>query len=487
MRYLIVLLLAGCVAVPPIQKQEEAGEFDMSIQSFLREQQVKNESKYGGESWWNDYLNAWQLGAGGLARWMNAAPSRYRDWDPTDANFVGQRLSFLQDVESGGSGLFGINELRPVAETAADIAPYAIAGSALYGGGAALMGSGAAGSAAAGGTAAAGGGGAAAAGGGGAALGGGSALGSLGATGGVFGGAATGAGLATGVSPGLVGGAAGLGALGGSTFGNAATGAGIAGATPVAAPVSPTASGAGDMFGSGAVYDTGAAALTAPAATSALPAFLTNPQVLGTAAGALLGSGVLGGGGQAGTVQTEEGLPDWLLPYAKQNLDRYTTELQNYQVDPYGVMPSAMKEFQNTISGMYLDPAQNKYLEDYFRLGSERIRSNLSPSFGHMQAFGQHSGYNEALSRGLGDFATGLYGGNYAKERDRQTQMTAAAPSFLGQASTAQFAPYQQYLSTIGNLGKKKEQPYFDNPMANILGGGALGYGLGQLFQPKKS
>lgn len=251
--------------------------------------------------------------------------------------------------------------------------------------------------------------------------------------------------------------------------------------------------GAGSAGAAGGLYSAPSPA-SSPAPTTAasttakggLASFLANPLVLGTAGGVLLGSGILGGGGEAGKTTTEEGLPDWLIPYARPALDRYTNELQSYQTDPQGIMPSAMKEFKNTISGMYLDPSTNKYLEDYFRLGSERIKGALSPSFGHMQAFGQHSGYNEALSRGLGDFATGLYGGNYSKERDRQNQMTASAPSFLGQSSTAQFAPYQQYLNTVGNLGKKKEQPYFDNPMGNILGGGMLGWGLGQMFQPKK-
>jgi hypothetical protein len=142
-----------------------------------------------------------------------------------------------------------------------------------------------------------------------------------------------------------------------------------------------------------------------------------------------------------------------------------------------------MKEFQNTISGMYLDPSTNKYLEDYFKLGAERIKGSLSPSFGHMQAFGQHSGYNESLSRGLGDFATGLYGGNYAKERDRQTQLTAAAPAFLGQSSQAAFQPYSQYLGTVGSLGKKKDEPYFNNPFGNILGGALTGGVLGGMFK----
>jgi hypothetical protein len=142
-----------------------------------------------------------------------------------------------------------------------------------------------------------------------------------------------------------------------------------------------------------------------------------------------------------------------------------------------------MQEFQKTINGGYLSPESNPYLSDYFRLGSERVKSSLSPTFGHMQAFGHHSGYNEALSRGLGDLAVGIYGGAYEKERDRQNQMVGAAPAFLGQSSTAAFAPYQQYLSTVGSLGKKKEQPFFDNPFGNAMGGALAGSMFGSFFK----
>jgi hypothetical protein len=247
--------------------------------------------------------------------------------------------------------------------------------------------------------------------------------------------------------------------------GAGALGAGTALAAPAGAPAAPAAATAGTAAAGG---------------LGGIGNLLSSPVALGMGAGALLGG--LGGSEQAGTVTTEEGLPDWLKAYAKPALDKYSTDLQNYQIDPYGVMPSAMKEFQNTISGMYLDPSTNKYLEDYFKLGAERIKGSLSPSFGHMQAFGQHSGYNESLSRGLGDFATGLYGGNYAKERDRQTQLTASAPAFIGQSSQAAFQPYSQYLQTVGSLGKKKDEPYFENPFGNILGGALAGGSLGRIW-----
>lgn len=224
---------------------------------------------------------------------------------------------------------------------------------------------------------------------------------------------------------------------------------------------------------------------TPPPATTDWGSILTNPKVLGAGAGALLGS--MGGTEQAGTTTTEEGLPEWLKQYAKPALDRYGTELQNYNIDPYGVMSSAGREYKNTLDGMYLDPASNKYLTDYFNTGAERVKGTLSPSFGHMQAFGSHTGYNEALAGGLADLATGIYGGNYQQERDRQAALTAGAPNFIGTASQAAFSPYQSYLDTISKLGKSKQQPYFNNPFGSILGGASLGFGLGDIFSPKKA
>jgi hypothetical protein len=243
------------------------------------------------------------------------------------------------------------------------------------------------------------------------------------------------------------------------------------------APAAPSATAA--PVASPAAVGGAASATGLPGASS----LLGNPQVLGMAGGALLG-GMGGGGGPAGTTTSEQGIPDWLMPYVKPALDKYSTDIQNYNVDPYGVMPAAMQEFKNTVGGMYLDPSTNKWLDEYYKLGAERIKGTISPSFGHMQAFGSHSGYNEALSRGLGDFSVGLFGGNYQKERDRQQQMTAAAPSFLQSSSQAAFAPYQGYLNTVGGLGKKTQQPYFEgSDMQNALGGALAGWGLGNLFK----
>lgn len=277
-----------------------------------------------------------------------------------------------------------------------------------------------------------------------------------------FGGALTQVGPGQWAMPGGVGAGTGTAALGGVSEGAAGASAGASGGASGAGGASGTAGGT--------------------AATGIFDKILSNPSILGAGAGALLG-GIGGGSSPAGNVATTEEMPDWLKAYMKPALDKYGTELQNYQVDPYGIMAGAGKQFSDTVNGMYLTPDSNRYLQDYFNAGAERVKGTLSPSFGHMQAFGSNSGYNEALSRGLGDLATGIYGGAYENERNRQAQMTAAAPAFLTQNSQAAFAPYQSYLETLSGLGKQKTQPYFDNPFGNILGGAMAGFGLGNIFK----
>jgi hypothetical protein len=295
-----------------------------------------------------------------------------------------------------------------------------------------------------------------------------------GLSGGAAGGAAAGSAAGTGAAGGgaLVGGTMVDGAMaGGSGFG--AAGGASAGAL-----------GAGEIAGSAGGGTTAGgvgAGTTAGAGASGLSSLMSNPQVLGALGGAAI-SAFGGGSKPAGNVTVNEGLPDWLMPYAKPALDKYSTEVMNYQTDPYGIMPSAMQEFLKTIQGQYLDPSTNKWLPEYFKLGAERVKGALSPTFGHMQAFGQHSGYNEALSRGLGDLAVGLYGGAYEKERDRQNQMIGGAPNFLTQGSLSKFAPYGSYLSSLSGLGSKKEQPYFDDPWGRLMGGAMVGSQVGKAF-----
>jgi hypothetical protein len=402
--------------------------------------------------------------------WANHAFGKQVNWD--QFNQLGQ-IEWEQD---GGSLLGDVIEM---ATPLAIMAGTALGGSALFGPAAGAAAGGAAASGAAGGAGAAGGSGLAA----------GMAIPELGL---IANPATASAAIAGGIPASMLAGgtgAIGLGALYGPTaipeLGMVADPATASSAIQMGIPTEMLAGGPGALsLGVPTLSPVvnGATNVGAAGAAGSGSVF-SNPAVMGALGGGLLG-GLGGSGGPAGTTTTEEGIPDWLMPYVKPTLDKYSTTVQNYNTDPYGVMPSAMQEFQKTLQGNYLDPSTNKWLEQYYKLGAERIKGTIAPSFGHMQAFGSHSGYNEALSRGLADFSVGLYGGNYQKERDRQSQMTALAPSFLTGASQSAFAPYQGYLNTVGSLGKKTQQPYFQgSDMQNILGGAVTGWGLGNLFK----
>lgn len=285
---------------------------------------------------------------------------------------------------------------------------------------------------------------------------------------GAIGGGALGNGITAGSTTGGVGG----GALG-SGLGAASSGA-LAPGFFAAESLYPVAGGLTAGAASGIGGSTGAS--TGAAAGGSM---LGNPQLLGAALGAL--SGGLGGSSQAGTTTSVQDIPEWLKPYALNMLGQATNTF-NQMPKTSPVMGAAENEYLKTIRGDYLKPESNPYLQDTFNLGASKIKASISPTFGHMQAFGQNSGYNQAASRSIGEFATGLYGNNYNNERNRQFQATTQAPTFTTGGYEAAFAPYSQYKSLLGGFGSQTTSPYFENKTANLLGGAIAGMGLGRMF-----
>jgi hypothetical protein len=149
---------------------------------------------------------------------------------------------------------------------------------------------------------------------------------------------------------------------------------------------------------------------------------------------------------------------------------------------PSPVTGASQDEMMKTIQGQYLDPRSNPFLQETFQQGANQIRGALSPSFGHMQAFGGNSGANQALGRSLGNFATNLYGGNYGQERDRQFGATMGGPGFASGQTESAFAPFNQYSNLLRGWGSQQTQPFFENKGANMFGGALAGAGLGRMF-----
>jgi hypothetical protein len=195
-----------------------------------------------------------------------------------------------------------------------------------------------------------------------------------------------------------------------------------------------------------------------------------------------LGGGALGylgaNGDPAGYTTTVQDIPAWLKPYAEEMLKSGQATFNQSTKSP--LIPAAEAEMLKTIQGGYLD--SNPYLDQTYQRGAEQIKSNLSPSFGHMQAFGSNTGYNQAYGRSLADLATGLYGGNYQTERGRQFAATTGAPDFNSSATTSAFAPHQAYKSLMNFGGGTQTSPYFQNNMAGAAGGALAGYTMSRMF-----
>jgi len=254
-----------------------------------------------------------------------------------------------------------------------------------------------------------------------------------------------------------------------------------------------------------------------------------------------------GGSAPANTSQTvTQQLPGYVQPYAEQAMQR-GVELSNQPYQAYtgqrmasmtpeheialgGItnraisgspgMNATNQNLAATMRGDFLSPGSNPWLDQTFAKGMEGIKASVTPTFGHMQAFGGNTGYNEAMSRGAADLATNVYGGNYQAERERQIKGMALAPQIAQQDySDAQALlgvgdvrrqysqdqlnmnyedwlrqqnhPYAQLdvlanaiRGGIGGGGTTTSQmpnPYQPNAAAGMLGGGLLGAGLAQM------
>ena len=113
--------------------------------------------------------------------------------------------------------------------------------------------------------------------------------------------------------------------------------------------------------------------------------------------------------------------------------------------------------------------------------------------FNKAGAFGpQNSAWTETVARnnfGLGqnlnNLATDIYGGNFNKERDRQTSAIADAPRFYSGVDQYKNLPYDWKKSQLNYGGSQTTTPYFDNTWGGILSGGLAGFAASQLFNKK--
>jgi hypothetical protein len=203
-----------------------------------------------------------------------------------------------------------------------------------------------------------------------------------------------------------------------------------------------------------------------------------------TAVGAGAALGMLGGSKKSGTATSTQTSAPWEAqqPYLRSGFHQARNALWN----PYEgtkLAGGATDQLQDTISGRYLNPSSNPFLQQSVNDALGLAKSQFAGQYGG-QAGGNlgNSGYQEMLMRTLGNVATNAYSNAYGQERQNQLQASQIAPSVDAANMTNPFAPIQAYQGIVGgNYGgtSTSQQPYFTNPMGGALGGALAG---GQLF-----
>jgi len=178
------------------------------------------------------------------------------------------------------------------------------------------------------------------------------------------------------------------------------------------------------------------------------------------------------------------------------------------------LLGSTQQEIQNILSGQYLDPATNPYLQQTFERAAGDVQSQLGSMFAKGGRYGS-AALAETAGRRMGDIASKIYGGAYEQERQRQLQAAQLAPALaqqdyadiaqlaqvgqareaLGEAQLAdamqrfqfeQQKPYtklREYLASIGAPTSQQtvsQEPITRNIGGGLLSGAILGAGLGK-------
>ena len=221
-------------------------------------------------------------------------------------------------------------------------------------------------------------------------------------------------------------------------------------------------------------------------------------------------------GGSSGGSSQQVGPPKWQLPYIQQG---YQGAQQLYQNGGTPVIPfsqetesalsrttdratngsplvqGAQAQALNTINGGFL--GSNPYLDQTFNRAALATQNQLASQFA---GAGRNVGASEQLrSQQLNDLATGIYGGAYDAERNRQQQAIGMASGLanqdyvdLGQLASvgaqreglareqaeAPGLALDQYLGRVtGNVGQSSYQPR--NRASGAIGGAMLGSQFG--------
>lgn len=163
-----------------------------------------------------------------------------------------------------------------------------------------------------------------------------------------------------------------------------------------------------------------------------------------------MGGGGSGGGGSSTTVQE---IPAELKPlasrYTQEATKMFDTPFQSYTGQRYADLNPTQyaslgmtanralggsQTFDNAESNLnqMMGGGSNPYLDAMYNKAAKGVVSNYNTAAMRSGSFG-NSGLGEQLATGLGDLATGLYGGAYESDQARRMQAIGMAPQFANQ------------------------------------------------------
>lgn len=205
-----------------------------------------------------------------------------------------------------------------------------------------------------------------------------------------------------------------------------------------------------------------------------------NSGLLGTALGGLLGA-TSASSKPAGSTTTTTDIPDWLKPYVTSNLLGAAGAQSGLTGTNQQIMGGAIPEYLKTVSGAYLDPSTNPWLDATYKHAADLVGSGVDSRFESAGRYGSGA-HQGVLGETLGNLATNIYGGNYQTERGRQASAVMGAPNFSGGVTSSTYAPYTGFADLLPTGLRSTSTPYFSNQAGGILSGALAGSQLSKLF-----
>lgn len=185
---------------------------------------------------------------------------------------------------------------------------------------------------------------------------------------------------------------------------------------------------------------------------------------------------------EGGTLRTYDGPDRTILGFNDQELQAQNAQAQYLGSGPVPGMNETNQYALDVLSGKYLTPDSNPYVKQLYDTAARSVTNNYQDSIAPQQAanaafagaFGGSAQANEqvrsryGLGQNLSDLATQVYGGNYAAERQRQSEMAQFMPQ-LGQYNENLWLNRLDRQNALGANRRQLEQAQTDVGYENAM------------------